>query len=144
MHGKAKNANEAFNQLVLEKCPKMTFALEKIVKIVVSSAIIKLDSGMPELPDIFHNLEITPGQYLHKTAIKRYSLHTAKKINNQNTTSSSLQILQQRMKREEPMKVRNFNDVCAIYFHLRFFIVLIFTFFSEIQNTKNSKIFMLF
>ena len=68
LHGGTQNANESFNQLIWDRCPKSKFASKKIVELAVYSAVINFNSGLLAFEDVFKGLHIEPGHYFYKNA----------------------------------------------------------------------------
>ena len=63
LQGTTQNPNEAFNQIIWQKCPKSNFVSREVLEIGVSSAVICYNDGFYGLNMIFGNLGIEYGSY---------------------------------------------------------------------------------
>ena len=80
LHGQTQNFNEAFKQLISEKCPNTIFTSKEIAKIAVSSTIINYNSGIG-LEYIFYSIGMSNGYYFKKTASNK-DLNRVKNMSN--------------------------------------------------------------
>ena len=64
LDGATQNPNEAFNQIIWQKCPKNIFVTKKILDIGVASAVINYNDGLRGFNRIFAALGIPPGSFM--------------------------------------------------------------------------------
>ena len=62
LHGRTQNANESFNQILWNKCPKTVFVGRTSLELGVSSAVIAFNEGAKGLCKVLENLGIKEGK----------------------------------------------------------------------------------
>lgn len=63
LHGRTQNANESFNQILWNKCPKTVFVGRTVLELGISSAIIAFNEGAKGLGKVLENLGIKEGKF---------------------------------------------------------------------------------
>ena len=71
LEGTTQNPNEAFNQIVWQKCPKKTFVSKKVLEIGVFSSIMNYNDGLLSFADFFEKLKLVPGDYFTARALSK-------------------------------------------------------------------------
>ena len=62
LEGITQNPNEAFNQLVWQRCPKQTFVSKNVLESGVYSSVLTYNDGFISLGNVFRKLDIKPGR----------------------------------------------------------------------------------
>ena len=63
LHGKTQNANEAFNSILWQKCPKEIFVGRDTLELSMNSAVISYNDGLFMLKDVLTKLGMQVGKY---------------------------------------------------------------------------------
>ena len=71
LHGQTQNANEAFNAVLWQKCPKEIFVGRDTLEIASYSAIINYNEGFYKIKDVFAQLGIPVNKYFLHEAIAK-------------------------------------------------------------------------
>lgn len=61
LHGKTKNANEAINQIIWQKCQKNVFVSRPVLEMCINSAIIQFNNGANGVKKVLHCFNINTG-----------------------------------------------------------------------------------
>ena len=80
LHGQTQNANEAYNQILWQKCPKITFVSREVVEWCAYSAIFSYNDGTLGIGKVFENLGFPSGAYFICGEVSRDKkrIHTMK------------------------------------------------------------------
>ena len=65
LHGRTQNANEAFNPVVWEKCPKSVYAGRSTVELGVCAAVLCYNEGAEGVVNVLDNLGIKGRKIQH-------------------------------------------------------------------------------
>ena len=76
LHGQTQNANEVYNQILWQKCPKITFVSREVVEWCAYSAIISYNDGTLGIGKVFENLGFPSGVYFICGAVSRGNVYT--------------------------------------------------------------------
>ena len=81
LHGQTQNANEAFNAILWQKCPKEVFVGRETLELAMNSAVILYNDGFLKLREVFRNLGIDNCQFflLGATAKDRSRIKNSEK-----------------------------------------------------------------
>ena len=71
LDGTTQNPNEAFNQIIWQKCPKSVFVTKKVLDIGVASAVINYNDGLRGFENLFSFLKVPFGCYTAEGALKK-------------------------------------------------------------------------
>ena len=71
LHGQTQNANEAFNAVLWQKCPKEIFVGRETLQLATNSAVIAYNDGSLRLGDVYKKLDIPVGKYFMLGATQR-------------------------------------------------------------------------
>ena len=93
MEGTTQNPNEAFNQLVWQRCPKQTFVSKNVLESGVYSSVLTYNDGFISLGNVFRKLDIKPGKYFLEGSHSRDCLRV------ENMDKKSLNISKERRKK---------------------------------------------
>ena len=66
-----QNPNEAFNQIIWQKCPKKTFVSREVLECGVFSAILNYNDGFTSLASVLEKLHISPGPFFKVGALAK-------------------------------------------------------------------------
>ena len=93
LEGTTQNPNEAFNQLVWQRCPKQTFVSKNVLESGVYSSVLTYNDGFISLGNVFRKLDIKPGKYFLEGSHSRDCLRV------ENMDKKSLNISKERRKK---------------------------------------------
>ena len=93
LEGTTQNPNEAFNQLVWQRCPKQTFVSKNVLESGVYSSVLTYNDGFISLGNVFRKLDIKPGKCFLEGSHSRDCLRV------ENMDKKSLNISKERRKK---------------------------------------------
>ena len=71
LHGKTQNANESFNGLIWQKCPKTIFSGRKTVEIAAASAVLHFNAGPIGIINVLKRLGVQKGYFTEAGSDKK-------------------------------------------------------------------------
>lgn len=71
LHDFTQNPNEAFNQIVWNKCPKSVFVSRNVLELAVYSAVINFNEGFSGIKRVFDKLGVQCGQFFEIGGVKK-------------------------------------------------------------------------
>ena len=77
IHGQTQNANEAFNHILWQKCPKQVFVGRDTIKLSLYSAVINFNIGFSGIMQALRTLGLSISKYANHGCIKKDQLRIA-------------------------------------------------------------------
>ena len=71
LHGQTQNANEAFNAILWQKCPKEVFVGKDTVELAAFSAVINYNEGFFKTNDVYQQLKLPISRHFAEAATKK-------------------------------------------------------------------------